>query len=418
MKDSKMDPATYTLRDICNAMYVSDSPMIHSFRTTNIIHKLGLNLSTNSRYALLKKLHILSELNIVKKFGRGKYTWRLSKNWKEQINAIESGEITVILPDTDPQPSISPSSSVDVLDHTACNEKIEELTSQIFAKDKELGISAMKIVMLEKESKETKKTIVIKWPDKTKLTLNKTPVPKTFERILELAQARMNVLLVGPAGCGKTFLAELISKALKFYFGSISCTSGMTETHLLGRSIPDVSTGKSRYQGTEFIKCYEKGGLFLLDEIDSADSNMMIAIHAALANGKCNVPNRPVNAYAERHENFTLIATANTYGRGADRMYAGRNQLDEATLDRFRIGMVECDYDAVVEKHLCPDDELRERCQSIRKRIEEHGLRRVMSTRFLKDAYAMQVQHGWDVEKCLQGFFEGWTREEKAKVKV
>jgi hypothetical protein len=40
---------------------------------------------------------------------------------------------------------------------------------------------------------------------------------------------------------------------------------------------------------------------------------------------------------------FVCIAAANTFGTGADRQYVGRNQLDESTLDRFRIGQIELD---------------------------------------------------------------------------
>jgi cobaltochelatase CobS len=39
---------------------------------------------------------------------------------------------------------------------------------------------------------------------------------------------------------------------------------------------------------------------------------------------------------------------ANTFGTGADRQYVGRNQLDESTLDRFRIGQIERDYDSEI----------------------------------------------------------------------
>ena len=81
------------------------------------------------------------------------------------------------------------------------------------------------------------------------------------------------------------------------------------------------------------MRCYEHGGVFLLDEIDACDSNTLLAINLAIANGYCNVPNRHGNPVAHRHPNFIVIATANTLGRGATRSYAGRNQLDEASLE-------------------------------------------------------------------------------------
>lgn len=112
-----------------------------------------------------------------------------------------------------------------------------------------------------------------------------------------------------------------------------------------------------------------------------------------------------------------MIATANTFGRGANRSYAGRNQLDEATLDRFRIGTVECDYDATIEAALCPDEQLRTICQNMRRRIREYGLRRIMSTRFIEDAYIMRLVAQWSIPQIVATFFEGWTEDEMAKVK-
>ena len=44
----------------------------------------------------------------------------------------------------------------------------------------------------------------------------------------------------------------------------------------------------------------------------------------------------------------------------------GRNQLDESTLDRFRIGTVPMDYDESLERQLCPDAELYARLRTYR----------------------------------------------------
>jgi hypothetical protein len=190
----------------------------------------------------------------------------------------------------------------------------------------------------------------------------------------------------------------------------------MSESHLLGRATPDLTNGSSKFHGTDFLTCYEEGGVFLLDELDASDSNMLLTINSALANGYCNVPNRHKKARADKHKDFVCIATANTYGRGATRTYAGRNQLDEATLDRFRIGTVECDYDEAVERALCPDDELRDMCWKVRERIEKSGLRRIMSTRFLQDAFIMKGQAKWSIRKILDIYFSGWPRDERLKV--
>jgi cobaltochelatase CobS len=91
---------------------------------------------------------------------------------------------------------------------------------------------------------------------------------------------------------------------------------------------------------------YENGGVFLLDEIDAADANAMVAINAALANRVMANPNGKVHV---RHDKCFILAAANTWGRGGDHQYVGRNQLDAATLDRFVLSTIGVEYDLELE---------------------------------------------------------------------
>jgi MoxR-like ATPase len=237
-----------------------------------------------------------------------------------------------------------------------------------------------------------------------------------FERALRLAACRKNILLVGPAGCGKTHLAEQAAKGLGLPFAFISCTAGMSEGQLLGRLVPTGENGKFQYLRSEFVKSYEEGGVFLFDELDAADSNTLLTLNSALANGQMAIPNRPEKPFTAKHPDFVCIAAANTFGTGADRQYVGRNQLDESTLDRFRIGQIEMDYDPQVEKALCPDDELRTRLQGYRRKSQEARLSRLVSMRFLRDAYQMK-QAGDTDEEIDAALFAGWSADEIRKVK-
>lgn len=235
-------------------------------------------------------------------------------------------------------------------------------------------------------------------------------------RTVRLAAARMNILLVGPAGSGKTHLASQVAEALGLPFAFISCSAGMSEGQLLGRLVPTGESGKFEYLRSEFVRCYEEGGVFLFDELDGADSNTLLVLNAALANGHMAIPNRPGNPLARKHKDFVCIAAANTFGTGADRQYVGRNQLDESTLDRFRIGQIEMDYDADVEAILCPDDALRSCLQGYRTKARAAKLRRIISMRFLRDAYDMKRAGDSDAE--IDGaLFAGWSKDEIAKVK-
>lgn len=238
-----------------------------------------------------------------------------------------------------------------------------------------------------------------------------------FEKVLKLAQARMNVFIYGPTGCGKSHLCKQIADALNLPFYFVSCTAGMGESTLGGRLLPIGKANQMTYVASEFIQAYEKGGVFLLDEMDAADANVLLLINSALANGRVAVTNRPGKPYAERHQDFVCIAAANTIGTGADRMYSGRHKLDASTLDRFSIGKVFMDYDPQVEAQLCPDDVLRNVLLSYRKKIDGARLERAMSTRFMRDAYRMKSEFGYTVEDINLAYFQGWREDEVNKVK-
>lgn len=260
---------------------------------------------------------------------------------------------------------------------------------------------------------------------------------KQFPLILELARNRKNILLVGPSGSGKTHIAQQLGEVFDLPWGFISCTSGMGESKLGGKLLPIGDKGRFEYVISEFIKYYENGGVFLLDEVDAADANVMLFINAALSADRACVENRHTNPYAVRHPDFICLAAANTFGGGSDRQYAGRNKLDAAFLDRFAIGKIMMDYDINVESRLLDveiteefrkkgelvlDDKpptkqnLVEWCWKIRAAIGDHGLERTMSTRFMLDAVDMVEKSEWTIKELSEAYFAGWNTDEKAKV--
>lgn len=236
-----------------------------------------------------------------------------------------------------------------------------------------------------------------------------------FQDILVSAQCGLNILLVGPAGCGKTHLAHQVAEALGRPFAAISCTAGMSESALQGWMLPGDG-GAFEYVPSDFVTMYEQGGVFLFDEVDAADPNTLLFINQALANGSFFLPQRKGKTKVERHADFVCIAAANTFGTGSNMVYAGRERLDESTLDRFRAGTVLLDYDTKFERSAV-DPEVLAWGWSIRKRISEARLSRVLSTRFLLDATKL-VKAGRSLEQIKATYFTGWKADEKTKVEV
>lgn len=234
-------------------------------------------------------------------------------------------------------------------------------------------------------------------------------------KTVKLASVRQNILLVGSAGCGKTALAHQVADALGLSFAMTSCSGGMSENQLTGWLLPIESGGKFAYVPAAFVKAYEFGGVFLLDEIDAADENTLLVINAALANGHMHVAQRHESPIIKRHADFVCIAAANTYGHGADMIYAGRNKLDGATLDRFRAGIVKMDYDPVLEMNIVDAQVLSWGC-AIRSAISQYKLRRVMSTRVMLDFTKQKQALGFGISDFEESYFADWTRDELAKI--
>lgn len=176
------------------------------------------------------------------------------------------------------------------------------------------------------------------------------------------------VLLVGPAGAGKTTIAAQVSEALgiKFYFtGAIT-----SEYKLMG-----FIDANGRIVSTAFREAYTKGGLFLFDEMDASLPQALLAFNNALANNSCDFP----DGNFERHKDFYVMGAANTYGHGADRVYVGRNQLDAASLDRFI--MIPMGYDEKMENQLSTNTDWIENVQLVREAVKQLKLRYIVSPR-------------------------------------
>ena len=192
---------------------------------------------------------------------------------------------------------------------------------------------------------------------------------KQFDELLSLISAGQNVWINGGAGGGKTHAAGDVAKVLNLDFYSKSLSAQTSEFSLLG-----FINAAGNFVETDFFKAYVNGGIFVLDEIDNSNPNILSVLNSALANGHCSF----ANGIQKRHENFILIATANTTGRGANQKYVGRLVADAATLDRFV--MLNWEYDLKLEA-LLSSDIIAAKVNDLRNKAINAGLNCVISPR-------------------------------------
>jgi AAA domain (dynein-related subfamily) len=159
---------------------------------------------------------------------------------------------------------------------------------------------------------------------------------KDFEMILKLVSTKIPLMLFGNAGSGKSHIAKQVTEALDIDFYSMSLNDQTSKTDILGYN--DL---QNCYQETVFYKSFKNGGLILLDELDSCNSNILTILNSALSNEFCFFGSENV----KKNDNFYCIATANTDGQTPNRKYQARNILDFSTLDRFYKVNFEIDND-------------------------------------------------------------------------
>ena len=156
-----------------------------------------------------------------------------------------------------------------------------------------------------------------------------------------------------------------------------------------------------------FREKYENGGVFLLDEFDAGNPNVLAALNQATANGHCPFPDKMI----EKHKDFIIVMAGNTFGGGGTIDYVGRNKIDAATLDRF--AFIYIDYDEILEKALSSNEAWCTRVQRYRARVIEKKVRTIISPRATFNGEKL-LSAGLPLETVEQMIiFKGLTDDER-----
>lgn len=236
--------------------------------------------------------------------------------------------------------------------------------------------------------------------------------PELAKLVGRFAAGFRNLWLTGPAGSGKTTLAHTFADAISSPFGFQSFAADSTAASLLGGV-----NAAGVYQESAFVAAYESGAVYLLDEIDAAPAEIIVAINAALANGHLALPrhNDQARRVIKRHADTVIICAANTWGTGPNSMYVGRAALDAATLDRFVGAKFEIGYDQALEARILDDSQLRAKLFAIRDALTRNKIKRLISTRAMVAAARLKAA-GLTTPEIIEELLIDWTPEERAKV--
>jgi hypothetical protein len=246
-------------------------------------------------------------------------------------------------------------------------------------------------------------------PDKTPRMVEGHQHP-AFKRLMLSCVARkankdpLNVWISGPAGSGKTFSCKMVAKALGLNFYLHSAVTATFE-------VMGWKDAGGAYHRTQFREAYEHGGVIVLDEVDSYDPNATMALNSPLENGFCVFPDKAV----ERHPDCIIIATANTWGLGANSDYVGRNKLDGAFRDRFG-ARIQWDYDVALELAISGNEAWTRRVQGARERARAAGLKVLITPRASQSGAALIAAGASPDEAAEMTYLADLTKEQRRMV--
>ena len=224
------------------------------------------------------------------------------------------------------------------------------------------------------------------------------------------------IFITGLSGNGKTLGVTQACAEKKREMIRVNITIETDEDDLLGGY--RLRDGQTVWQNGPVIEAMERGAVLLLDEIDLASNKIMCLQPILEGNG---VFVKKINKFVKPALGFTVVATANTKGKGSeDGQFIGTNVLNEAFLERFPITF-EQKYPSVkietkiiskmLETESVKDDEyatnLVNWADIIRKTYTEGGVDEIISTRRLvhiAKAYSIFRNKLKAVEVCTNRF--------------
>lgn len=184
------------------------------------------------------------------------------------------------------------------------------------------------MIRLEKQQLRNKRT----HGDDTSLIRKggyKSPEPHLLEDIQTAVALGKPVLLKGPAGAGKTKLAESISAYFNQPMQSINTSVDLDAEALLGFKTLVQRDGQTAIEFVEgpVVQAMKKGHLLYIDEINMAKAETLPILHGILDYRKM-LTNPFTGEVIQAHPDFGVIAAINEG-------YMGTAPLNEALKDRF-----------------------------------------------------------------------------------
>ena len=259
--------------------------------------------------------------------------------------------------------------TIDTLIHNMVIERLVPVVQEIESikeNGAKVDLEALKAELLAAMPKPSTVTLKVTLPDgATKKHEGAHPeIGKIAAKLLSQRPHDRNLYIWGPAGTGKTTIAEYLAEKV---IDSPLHVQGvaMSKYDIFGFKLPSGDIVR-----TAFMDAWQHGGVWLLDDGDRSDPKALAALNAATANGIADFSHCGLGTIP-RHPDCIIIVTGNTPMNGQSAAYSAASRQDGAFRDRFTFHHLA--QDEAFEREITPHLEWTKRVQRIRAAVAEIG---------------------------------------------
>jgi len=142
-------------------------------------------------------------------------------------------------------------------------------------------------------------------------------------------EAGLFVLIIGPKGTGKTSLVRDFARSKGIKMDSINFSLRTRESHLIGTKT--LTNGSVGFDEGLLVKSMKEGNILYLDEINSAEADVLLRLDEALDDRRQIVLKESTGETIRAEKNWFVIATINPL------THSGTKELPPQLISRFPV---------------------------------------------------------------------------------